>query len=107
MGPSTTNLFLKPGTLTPEQLLAQTDRAFYVTGMMGYGFNPVTGDFSRGASGFWLEKGERVFPVSEVTVSLNLDQLLQRIDGIANDLDMRTSIAAPTFRVSEMTVAGR
>jgi PmbA protein len=74
--------------------------------MMGFGFNAVTGDFSRGASGFWIENGEIAFPVSEVTISLNFDQLLQRIDAVANDLDLKTGIASPSFRVSEMTVAG-
>lgn len=103
----TTNLFLQPGSISPEALLRETERAFYVTGMMGFGFNAVTGDFSRGASGFWLERGERVFPVSEVTVSLNFDELLKRIDAVADDLDMRTSIASPTFRVSSMMVAGK
>lgn len=107
LGASTSNLFLKPGTQTPAQLLAATDRALYVTDMMGFGFNAVTGDFSRGAAGFWLEKGQRVFPVSEVTISLNLDELLKRIDAVANDLDHRTAVAAPTFRVSAMVLAGR
>jgi PmbA protein len=107
VGPSTTNFVLQPGTISPGELLAETDRALYVTDMMGFGFNAVTGDFSRGASGFWIEKGEKKFPVSEVTISLNLDQLLQRIDRVANDLDLRTATAAPTFRVSAMTVAGR
>ena len=79
----------------------------YVTDMMGFGFNAVTGDFSRGASGFWIERGERKFPVSEVTISLNLDDLLKRIDAVADDLDFRTSMCTPTFRVSSMTVAGR
>jgi PmbA protein len=104
---TTTNFILQPGTMTPHELLASTDRALYVTDMMGFGFNAVTGDFSRGAAGFWVERGERKFPVSEVTISLNLDQLLQRIDAVANDLDLRTSTASPTFRVSAMTVAGR
>jgi PmbA protein len=107
VGASTSNFFLQPGALTPKQLLASTERALYVTDMMGFGFNAVTGDFSRGAAGFWLEKGEPIFPVSEVTISLNLDELLKRIDAVADDLDHRTSIAAPTFRVSAMTVAGR
>ena len=107
MGPSTTNFILQPGKQTAEQLLKSTDRALYVTDMMGFGFNAVTGDFSRGASGFWIEKGERVFPVSEVTISLNLDDMLKRIDAIADDLDHRTSICTPTFRISAMTVAGR
>jgi PmbA protein len=107
VGPSTTNLILQPGKLSVEQLLKSTDRALYVTDMMGFGFNAVTGDFSRGASGFWIEKGERKFPVSEVTISLNLDEILKRIDAVADDLDMRTSISTPTFRVSAMTVAGK
>lgn len=107
VGASTSNFFLQPGEQTPEQLVLSTERALYVTDMMGFGFNPITGDFSRGAAGFLIEKGERVFPVSEVTISLNLDELLKRIDAIANDLDLRTSISAPTFRVSAMTIAGR
>jgi PmbA protein len=98
---------LAPGTLSPEALLASTDRALYVTDMMGFGFNAVTGDFSRGASGFWIEKGQRMFPVSEVTISLNIDELWKRVDAIANDQDLKTSICAPTFRVSAMTIAGK
>jgi PmbA protein len=74
--------------------------------MMGFGFNAVTGDFSRGASGFWIENGEIAFPVSEVTISLNLDDLLHRIDAVGDDLDLRSSTASPTFRVSRMTIAG-
>jgi PmbA protein len=106
VGPSTSNLYMVPGTMTDAELLKSTERALYVTDMMGYGFNAVTGDFSRGASGFLIEKGERVFPVSEVTVSLNFDQLLKGIDAISNKLDMRTSTASPMFRVSGMMVAG-
>lgn len=103
----TTNFVLQPGTMTAEELIRSTPRALYVTDMMGMGFNAVTGDFSRGASGFWVENGEKKFPVSEVTISLNLDQILKRIDAVANDLDMRTSVASPTIRVSAMTLAGK
>ena len=74
--------------------------------MMGFGFNAVTGDFSRGASGFWIENGEITFPVSEVTISLNVDELWKSIDAVGSDLDLRTSTASPTFRVAKMTVAG-
>ncbi len=74
--------------------------------MMGFGFNAVTGDFSRGASGFWIEDGALAYPVSEVTISLNVDQLWQRIDAVGNDLDLRSSTASPTLRVSSMTIAG-
>jgi PmbA protein len=74
--------------------------------MMGFGFNAVTGDFSRGASGFWIEGGALAYPVSEVTISLNVDDLWQTIDAVGNDLDMRTATASPTIRVAKMTVAG-
>jgi len=107
VGASSSNLILSPGEMTAEELLTSTPKALYVTEMMGFGFNAVTGDFSRGASGFWIENGERRFPVSEVTISLNLDDLLKRIDAVADDLDLRTATATPTFRVSAMTVAGR
>jgi len=103
----TTNFILEPTSLSAEALLKSTARGLYVTEMMGFGFNAVTGDFSRGAAGFWIENGELAFPVSEVTISLNFDQLLQRIDAVAEDLDLRTSTATPTFRVSAMTIAGK
>lgn len=105
--PTTSNLIMQPGSHDREALIADTKRGFLVTSMMGFGFNPITGDFSRGASGFWIENGEIGFPVSEVTISANFDDLLKRIDLVANDLVMRTSTACPTFRVSSMTVAGR
>jgi PmbA protein len=106
ISPSTSNLILKANALSRDELIAETKHGLYVTGMMGFGFNAVTGDFSRGASGFLIQDGELSHPVSEVTISLNLDQLLQRIDGVADDLDQRTAIASPTFRVSSMTLAG-
>ncbi len=106
LGSSTSNLILKPGSITRDALVASTEHGLYVTGMMGFGFNAVTGDFSRGASGFLIRGGELAEPVSEVTISLNLDQILQRIDAIADDLEYRTAVTAPTFRVSSMTLAG-
>jgi len=102
----TTNFVLQKGKDSPESILAGTKRGLYVTDMMGFGFNPVTGDFSRGASGFWIEDGKLAFPVSEVTISLNLDDLWKSVDAVGTDLDLRTSTAAPTFRVAKMTVAG-
>jgi PmbA protein len=106
-GPTTSNLIMRPGQLGRDELLARTERGLYVTSMMGYGFNPVTGDFSRGASGFWIENGELTFPVSEITISANFDDLLKRIDLMADDLVLRSSTACPTFRVSSMTIGGR
>ena len=105
-GPTTSNLIMEAGSVSKEELLKQTPRGLYVTQLMGFGFNPVTGDFSRGAQGFWIEGGELTFPVSEVTIAANFDQILKRIDLVANDLELRSSTAAPTFRVSHMTLAG-
>lgn len=106
VGPSTSNLLLQPGQQTPEEIIASTPRGLFVTEMMGFGFNAVTGDFSRGAAGFWIEDGKLAFPVSEITISSNLDQMLQNIDVIANDLVLKSSTACPTLRVSQMTIAG-
>lgn len=106
VGPSTSNFILQPTSTTAEEIVRSTPRGLYVTEMMGFGFNAVTGDFSRGASGFWIEDGKLAYPVSEVTISLNIDELWQRIDAVGNDLDLRTSTASPTIRVSSMTIAG-
>ncbi len=103
---STTNFILEPGTDSNEAIVKGTKSGLYVTEMMGFGFNAVTGDFSRGAAGFWIENGELAFPVSEVTISLNVDELYKRIDAVGADLDLRTATAAPTIRVGRMTVAG-
>jgi PmbA protein len=107
VGISGTNLHILAGTQTHEDIVRSTKKGLLVTNMMGFGFNAVTGDFSRGASGFWVENGEIAFPVSEVTISLNLDQLLKRIDAVGSDLDLKTSLASPTLRVSAMTLAGK
>jgi PmbA protein len=106
VGEGTSNFILQPGTATNAEIVADTKSGLYVTEMMGFGFNAVTGDFSRGASGFWIENGKLTHPVSEVTISLNLDDLLKRIDAIGSDLDLRTSTASPTLRISQMTIAG-
>ncbi len=106
VGPSTTNFVLQPTSTKAADIIKNTARGLYVTEMMGFGFNAVTGDFSRGAGGFWIENGEFAHPVSEVTISLNLNDLLQRIDAVGDDLDLRSSIASPTLRISSMTIAG-
>ena len=105
-GPTTSNLIMAAGTMKRDALLRDTKRGLYVTSLMGFGFNPVTGDFSRGAAGFWIEGGELTFPVSEVTIAANFDEILKRIDAVADDLVYRSSTVAPTFRVSHMTLAG-
>jgi len=106
VGPSTSNFLLQAGDQTPQALLASTPNGLYVTEMMGFGFNAITGDFSRGAGGFWIEDGKLAYPVSEVTISSNLDAMLKGIDAVANDLLLRTSTAAPTVRVNRMTISG-
>jgi len=106
VGPSTTNFVLGAGLTSPEDIVASTERGLYVTELLGFGFNPVTGDFSRGAAGFWIENGKRAFPVSEVTISSTLDAMLKGIDAVGTDLELKTSIASPTLRISKMTISG-
>jgi PmbA protein len=103
---STTNFVLEPGADSHDAIVKGTKQGLYVTEMMGFGFNAVTGDFSRGAAGFWIDSGELAYPVSEVTISLNVDELWKRIDAVGDDLDLRTATASPTIRVAKMTVAG-
>jgi PmbA protein len=104
---TTSNFVLERGADAPEKILADVERGLYVTEMMGFGFNAVTGDFSRGAGGFLIEKGQLTQPVTEVTVSANFDDLLRGIDAVGSDLDLRSSTACPTFRVRKMMVAGK
>jgi PmbA protein len=100
------NFFLQPGTKTPQQIIGGIKNGFYVTEFLGFGVNLVTGDFSRGASGLWIENGELTFPVEEVTVAGNLKEMLHNISEIGNDLEFRGSTACPTLRVDGMTIAG-
>jgi len=106
VGCSTTNFVLAAGTDSHESIVKGTKSGLYVTDMMGFGFNATTGDFSRGASGFWIENGELAYPVSEVTISLNMNEFWHRIDALGDDLDFRSSTVAPTIRVAKMTIAG-
>jgi PmbA protein len=103
---STSNFILSAGSPSHDEIVKSTPRGLYVTDMMGFGFNPVTGDFSRGASGYWIENGELAYPVSELTISSTLDAMLKGIDVVGSDLDFKTSTASPTFRVASMTIAG-
>lgn len=103
--PSTTNVYLAAGTDTPAALMSDIKQGFYVTDLVGQGINMVTGDYSRGAVGFWIENGELAYPVSEVTVAGSLKDMFKQLTP-ANDLDMRFGIDAPTVRIDGMTVAG-
>ncbi|OJU07714.1 MAG: modulator protein, partial [Alphaproteobacteria bacterium 64-11] len=103
--PSTTNLYLEPGTCTPEALIADIEQGFYVTELMGMGVNGVTGDYSRGAAGFWIEKGKIAYPVSEVTIAGNLKDMFLNLTP-ASDLQFRHGTNSPTVRIEGMTLAG-
>ena len=103
--PGPSNLYLAPGTQSPAQLMADIDDGFYVTDLIGSGANMVTGDYSRGAAGFWIEKGQRTFPVSEVTIAGHLLEMFANLTP-ANDLVFRFGTNAPTVRVEGLTVAG-
>jgi PmbA protein len=103
--PSAANLYLQPGTLSPEQLIADIDQGFYVTDTMGFGVNGVTGDYSQGASGFWIEKGQLAYPVSEVTIAGNLKEMFLNITPASN-LEFKSGLDAPDLRIEGMTLAG-
>jgi PmbA protein len=104
--PSTTNLHLEAGTLSPDDLIADIKQGFYVTEMMGRGISMVTGDYSRGATGFWIENGKITDPVSEVTIAGNLKEMFMNMTP-ADDLVFRFGTNAPTVRVDGMTIAGK
>ena len=105
-GVAPTNLWVEPGSHSPDELVQTMGSGLLVTRLFGHGFNPVTGDFSRGAAGVWIENGEPTTPVEEITVAGNLGDLLADIDAVGNDLVWMGSIAAPSLRVSRLTVAG-
>jgi PmbA protein len=104
---TTSNFILQAGATKASDVVKSVERGLYVTDMMGFGFNAVTGDFSRGAAGFLIEKGELGRPVSEITVSANFNDLLQNVDAVGDNLDLRSSTACPTFRVARMMIAGK
>jgi PmbA protein len=101
------NYFLQPGPRTPKQMLAGIKEGLYVTEFLGHGANLVTGDYSRGASGLWISGGEFSHPVEEITVAGNLKEMFLNISEIANDLEFRGSVAAPTLRIDGLTVGGK
>ncbi len=105
-GIGTHNLYLEPGTDSPEMLLRRVDRGFYYDDQGSFGFNPVTGDYSFQAQGYWIENGERTYPVDGITVAGNSLAMLKAIAGVANDLEWRSAVASPTLLISEMTISG-
>jgi PmbA protein len=100
------NFYLIPGETSPEKIISSLDKGLILIRTLGHGLNPVTGDISRGAFGLWVEKGEIVYPVAEITISGNLGDILNKIEMVGNDLDFRVPVAGPTVLVQELTVAG-
>lgn len=101
------NFFLQKGERSPEEIVRGIRRGLYVTELIGQGVNIVTGDYSRGAAGLWIENGEFAYPVSEITIAANLLQMLMDIEAAGSDLEFRGSVASPTLLIREMTVSGR
>lgn len=104
-GPSTTNLYMEAGGITHDDLISDIKSGLYITSLIGFGVNGVTGDYSRGASGFWIENGEICYPVSELTVAGNLKDMFSKITA-ADDLIFRSATNAPSLRIDGMMVAG-
>jgi PmbA protein len=104
IGPN--NFYLLPGNASPQEIIASTERGLVLTRTIGHGLNPVTGDISRGAFGLWVEGGEIAYPVSEVTIAGNLEQILNRVEMVGNDLDFRSPVCGPTIKIGALTVAG-
>jgi PmbA protein len=100
------NFFIAPGVYQADEIIASVKNGFYVTEMIGFGFNAVTGDFSRGASGWWIEDGKLAFPVEEVTIAGNFRDILRGIEMIGDDLRFRGRSAAPTIKIDRMMVSG-
>ena len=100
------NLFLAAGVHPAEAIVRNVERGLYVTRLLGHGVNLVTGDYSRGAAGLWIENGELVYPVHEITIAGNLKEMLRNITAVGSDLVFRSATAAPTVRIDGMTIAG-
>lgn len=100
------NLFLEKGELDPEKIIRSIKKGLFVMELIGSGINTVTGDYSRGAAGLWIENGEFAYPVSEVTIAANLLEMLSRISAVGSDLEFRSSTASPTVVIEEMTISG-
>jgi PmbA protein len=101
------NFYLEPGERSAEEIIRGVSKGLYVTELIGFGVNVVTGDYSRGAAGLWIENGELAWPVSEITIASTLQEMLMGIDAVGSDLEFRGALASPTLLVREMTISGR
>ena len=107
-GVGVTNLYIAPGPHAPEELIASTVRGLYVTEIMGaHMANPISGDFSVGATGFWIENGKKAYPVREITIAGNILDLMKNVDAIGNDLRFSGRIGSPTLRIKELSIGGK
>ena len=97
---------MEPGELSVAELIADIQSGLWVTQLIGSGVNGITGDYSRGASGFWIEDGEIAFPVKGLTIAGTASEMLNGIDMLGNDLDLNRSFTAPTIKISEMQIGG-
>ena len=105
-GAGPTNLYVGKGAVSPDEIIRSVRSGLYVTELAGFGVNQTTGDYSRGAVGLWIEDGELAFPVEEITIAGNLVAMLQSIEMVGSDLELRSSISAPTLKIAEMTIGG-
>ena len=106
VSPSSTNFAIEAGQKSPEDLIGSLKSGFYVTEVFGQGVNMVTGEYSRGASGFWIEDGAIAHPVEEVTIAGHMLEMMKGIDRVGADLDTRSSLHAPTLRFAELAISG-
>ena len=107
-GPSVgpTNFYLAAGTVSPTDIIRSVKQGLYITELIGFGINMVTGDYSRGAAGYWIENGELAYPVEEITIAGGLKEMFAHIEMVGSDLEFRGRIASPTIKISEMMIAG-
>jgi PmbA protein len=105
-GIGTHNIVLDPGKYSRNEIIASTGKGLLLKGVTGYGIDPVTGNFSGGATGFWIENGEIIHPVKGVTIAGSAAEILNGIDMLGNDIDKNRTFASPTFRVREMQIGG-
>ena len=103
---SPTNFYMAPGPYSPTEIIRKVKSGLYVTEMIGFGVNLVTGDYSRGASGIWIENGEFAYPVEGITIAGNLKEMLRQVEMVGNDLSFRSTMNAPTLLLAQMTLAG-
>jgi PmbA protein len=106
IGVGASNFYLVPGIYSPQEIIGSVQSGLYLTELIGFGVNMVTGDYSRGAVGLWIENGELTYPVEEITIAGNLNEMFRTIEMVGSDLVFRGRTAAPTLKIGCMTIAG-